>query len=94
MIGEVVAKRVDSDDQPLDLSEVYHVPYERYPWAQWTDGKTWILTAGVDFSCSPASFKAAVHAAARRMGLVARTAAVYEDDQPDRIKVTFYKRSR
>jgi hypothetical protein len=31
-------------------------PYRRYPWDQWTNGETWVLTQGEDFDVTVDSF--------------------------------------
>jgi hypothetical protein len=40
----------------------------RYPWDEWLDGRTWELTAGVDFDCDVLTVVSAARQAANRRG--------------------------
>jgi hypothetical protein len=51
----------------------------KYPWDEWSDGQTRILTKGTDFECSMASIQNGLHVWARRHGLIARTQRVESD---------------
>jgi hypothetical protein len=75
----------------LDPSEVYHVPYERYPWDNWSDGTVRVVTHGVDFSCSIASFRTVAHAWARNHGMKLQTTVIRREDEPDQLRFKFYK---
>lgn len=44
-----------------------------YPWDEWMDGQVREATRGVDFTCTPAGFQAAVKNHARRHGKVVQT---------------------
>lgn len=46
---------------------------EKYPWSEWSDGQTRVLTRSVDFDCEIDSLTNTVHQWARRHGFVART---------------------
>lgn len=48
----------------------------KYPWQEWCDGQTRILTRGVDFQCHIDSLTNHVHTWARRHGYRARTQSV------------------
>lgn len=41
---------------------------DRYKWDDWTDGRIWKLTQGVDFEVSPESFRKSAAQLARRTG--------------------------
>jgi hypothetical protein len=40
----------------------------RYPWDKWLDGRTWELTAGVDFDCEIVTIISSARQAADRRG--------------------------
>jgi hypothetical protein len=45
-----------------------------YDWDAWLEpGTSWAAVRGVDFVCTPAGFRSAVHAAATTRGVVVRT---------------------
>lgn len=44
-----------------------------YPWDEWFDGKTRILTRGDDFICTLTTIRAGIHTAAFRRGKSIRT---------------------
>jgi hypothetical protein len=52
----------------------------RYPWEEWCDGKTRVLTRGEDFSCTVKSMQNAVNVRAFRTAAVIRT-RVLDDDR-------------
>ena len=51
----------------------------KYPWAQWTDGRTWFLVRGEDFTCTTQSMDSGVRQAARSRGLRAKVRRVGDD---------------
>ena len=50
----------------------------RYPWAQWKDGKVRRLTRGVDFDIEVKSLQAVIYQYAERNGLEVRTGVIDE----------------
>ena len=52
-----------------------HVPRQRswtqsqYPWDEWLDGRSWLLTQGEDFECTIDSMGIAIRKAAKARGL-------------------------
>jgi hypothetical protein len=40
-----------------------------YPWDQWLNGKSWLLTKGEDFSCTVRSIGVSIRKAAKKRGL-------------------------
>lgn len=38
----------------------------RYPWPEWSDGKKWRATRGVDFTCSVNGFRSSLYRYANR----------------------------
>lgn len=55
----------------------------RYPWDEWTDGRTWVATEGVDFDVTAANFRAQLHVKASKLAGKKVTTSV------DGNKVTF-----
>lgn len=45
-------------------------PDPKHRWDQWFDGSIWKLTAGYDFTCTLASMRQQIYAAARERGYV------------------------
>lgn len=52
---------------------------EKYPWEEWSDGQTRVITRGVDFTCEVDSIQNNIHVWARRNSLKARTQKVESD---------------
>lgn len=46
-----------------------------YPWAKWTNGRTWRAERGKDFNCLAENFRSVLHQLARRRGLVVETSS-------------------
>lgn len=44
-----------------------------YPWAEWTDGSTWELKQGEDFTCTPRSLRTQIYKYASENDLAPRT---------------------
>lgn len=59
MYNKCMAKRIRSEDVPLD-------PRVTYPWREWTDGEWWRVTRGEDYTSETATFRSNVYAYARR----------------------------
>ena len=45
----------------------------KYPWAEWLDGRVWCLHRGVDFTAALHSMQTHVQSVAHRRGKVVRT---------------------
>lgn len=52
---------------------------EKYPWREWADGQTRVLTRGIDFTSAVESIQNTVHVWARRNGFIARTQRIEAD---------------
>jgi hypothetical protein len=50
-------------------------PYRRYPWDQWANGETWVLTQGEDFDVTVDSFCDTAREWARTHGYLLRSEA-------------------
>lgn len=48
-------------------------PRGKYPWHEWTDGRTWQAKQGEDFQCSQSGFLAQIHQRAKNHGMRAVT---------------------
>ena len=48
----------------------------RYPWGDWFNGRIWVLRPGEDFAGAPRAFRTTIYGAAKRHGIVVRTAQV------------------
>lgn len=51
----------------------------KYPWQAWANGAVWKISKGVDFTCSFAVIRAAIHSTAARKGVSVRTSRVGND---------------
>lgn len=50
-----------------------------YPWDDWTDGRVWELTRGVDFTSNAASFRAHLYKVSKDRGIDVRSRIIDED---------------
>lgn len=44
-----------------------------YPWAEWTDGNSWLVKKGSDYHCTTKSFRAMLHNKAAEQKLKVHT---------------------
>lgn len=65
-------------------------PLRSYPWDEWTDGGTWVLISGVDYSQETDHFRNRMYAQARDRGLGVRTHKVTEEGEPEKLVIQFY----
>ena len=53
---------------------------QQYPWDEWTDGKTWEVAKGADFTCSLNSFRNGLYSIAKSYDLKVVSATFCEED--------------
>lgn len=64
----------------------------KYPWNKWTDGETWEVVHGKDFTCTPGSLVVYLYHKARELNTHVRTSIVRgTGKKPDRVVFQFVK---
>ena len=62
----------------------------KYPWIKWTDGDTWEVVHGKDFTCAPGSLVVYLYHQATKLGMQVRTSIVKgTGKRPDRVVFQF-----
>jgi hypothetical protein len=64
--------------------------HSKYPWDRWSDGQTWMVEQGSEFTCYGRSFAAAAHLAAKVRKLKVTSSVFAFDHKPDIVIFVFY----
>jgi hypothetical protein len=51
-----------------------------YPWDEWTNGHTWEIVHGTDFTCDVASMRSLLYGRARKANMTVVTSSTEDDD--------------
>lgn len=60
--------------------EITTLGSSKYPWADWLDGRVWLVRWGADFLCEPASIAGQAHTHARKADMAVATRTIVWDD--------------